>query len=81
MSTANRQELRALYLEALQHSGKRLRLSHKTCHSCPLKPLCYHDKKKWEDIRQLDLLQIRNSCPIKSHPRHEDEIGLAGHEK
>ena len=81
MSAANRQKLRALYLEALRYNDKRLRLSHKICQLCPLKPLCYHDKKNWENIHQLDLLQIRNSCPIKSYPRHEDEIGFAGHEK
>ena len=43
MSAANRQKLRALYLEALRYNDKRLRLSHKICQLCPLKFL--PDKK------------------------------------
>ena len=65
MKAVDRQDPGALYQEALRRNTERLRLSVKICNPCPLKPLCYHDKNRLEDIRQLDLLQIKNSCPIK----------------
>ena len=73
MNAADRQEPGALYEEALRRNIERVRLGPKICNPCPLKPLCYHDKNRWEDIRQLDLLQIKNSCPIKGYPRWKDE--------
>ena len=81
MKAADRQDPGALYQEALRRNTERLRLSVKICNPCPLKPLCYQDKNSWENIRQSDLLQIKNSCPIKACPGGKTNEADVDHEK
>ncbi|MBN2289786.1 MAG: hypothetical protein JXQ83_10675 [Candidatus Glassbacteria bacterium] len=61
----------AFYAEVLRCNAERLRLGSEICNSCPLKPLCYHERYHWEEFRELDLLEIRNSCPIRGRIRHK----------
>ncbi|MEA2063952.1 MAG: hypothetical protein U9P14_09670 [Gemmatimonadota bacterium] len=53
------------FAETLRRSAGLLRLKSKICATCDLKPLCYRDRESWEGMSAMELVRIKESCPIK----------------
>ena len=71
MSAPHGRRMEDIFIGSLRGSAGRLKLICEICNSCPLKPLCYYNKYDWDEIVQLDLLEVKKSCPIRGYTRHK----------